>query len=429
MTRTIVAATPLVGHTEPLLQIAGLLVAAGHDVTFVGGGRFGDRARALGAAARPLTGAAGYDDRRLDEAFPTRAAAAPGPEQLNHDITRIFGDAVPAQHAAVQSVLAEDPEQVLITDMLFLGAWPSALGAGIRPRRWVSVNTAPLYVPSEDSTPFGPVAVPPGGDAAAANRQANAAVEASFAPAMAHLLDVVTAVGGRRVGTAYLETVYALPDATVQLTVPEFEFPRRDLPDRIRFAGILPSPPPSSWQPPAWWGDLDGHEPVVVVTQGTLTNADLTALVAPSLAALADEDMLVVAALGNSTGELTAPVPANARVEAYVPFDRLLPRADVLVTNGGYGGVQRALAAGVPVVVAGTTEDKPAVAARVRATGVGVDLGTQHPDAAAVRRAVRTVLADPSYRQRAAELAAAYARLHAPTVIEELVSAPALTPH
>ena len=43
----------------------------------------------------------------------------------------------------------------------------------------------------------------------------------------------------------------------------------------------------------------------------------------------------------------------------------LLPRTDVLVTNGGYGGVQQALAHGVPLVVAGRTEDKVEVAARV----------------------------------------------------------------
>ena len=36
-----------------------------------------------------------------------------------------------------------------------------------------------------------------------------------------------------------------------------------------------------------------------------------------------------------------------------------------MLTNGGYGGVQYALAHGVPLVVAGDTEDKPEVAARV----------------------------------------------------------------
>jgi UDP:flavonoid glycosyltransferase YjiC (YdhE family) len=33
-----------------------------------------------------------------------------------------------------------------------------------------------------------------------------------------------------------------------------------------------------------------------------------------------------------------------------------------MVTNGGYGGVQMALSYGVPLVVAGASEDKPEVA-------------------------------------------------------------------
>ena len=36
----------------------------------------------------------------------------------------------------------------------------------------------------------------------------------------------------------------------------------------------------------------------------------------------------------------------------------MLPQVSVLVTNGGYGSVSQALAAGVPIVSAGLTEDK-----------------------------------------------------------------------
>jgi len=45
--------------------------------------------------------------------------------------------------------------------------------------------------------------------------------------------------------------------------------------------------------------------------------------------------------------------------------------------------VQYALSHGVPLVVAGETSDKAEVAARVDHTGVGVDLGTSMPTAAA----------------------------------------------
>ena len=67
-----------------------------------------------------------------------------------------------------------------------------------------------------------------------------------------------------------------------------------------------------------------------------------------------------------------------------------------MVTNGGYGGVQQALANGVPLVVAGDSEDKPEVAAHVQWSGTGVNLHTGRPSPAMVARAVRRVLARAS---------------------------------
>jgi UDP:flavonoid glycosyltransferase YjiC (YdhE family) len=58
----------------------------------------------------------------------------------------------------------------------------------------------------------------------------------------------------------------------------------------------------------------------------------------------------------------------------------------------------------VPIVVAGTTEDKTEVSARVAWAGVGVNLATNRPDAAAVGAAVRTLLDDPGYAQRSARI-------------------------
>jgi UDP:flavonoid glycosyltransferase YjiC (YdhE family) len=71
-----------------------------------------------------------------------------------------------------------------------------------------------------------------------------------------------------------------------------------------------------------------------------------------------------------------------------------------MVTNGGYGGVQQALANGVPLVMAGDTEDKPEVAARVHWAGVGVNLHTGKPSPAKIAKAVRHILARPAYAAR-----------------------------
>jgi UDP:flavonoid glycosyltransferase YjiC (YdhE family) len=75
-----------------------------------------------------------------------------------------------------------------------------------------------------------------------------------------------------------------------------------------------------------------------------------------------------------------------------------------MVTNGGYGGVTQALRVGVPLVVAGATEEKPEVAARVAWSGTGINLRSGRPSPRQIRSAVRTVLDSPRYRMRAEQM-------------------------
>lgn len=349
MSGVIVAAPPIQGETVPLLQIARGLVARGHQVTVVAGNRFAQEAADTGAGFVALTGAADFDDRRLAEHFPDRARVSPGFDQVNYDWSVTFGGAMADQYRALQKLLAADPDQVLVSNTLFLGAFPVALGApGLRPRRWVAVSATPVYLASADTTPFGPVPVGPGEDQRAANTAANGAFAAATEPARQNLTAAVTALGATSPWPPLTDAVVTVPDAFAALTVPELEFVRSDAPPGLRLVGALPAGIPEDWTPPTWWSELDGDRPVVVVTQGTLANDDLGELVEPTLAGLADRDVLVVAALGRPVDSLSGPVPANARVEPFLPFGALLPKADLLITNGGFGAVQMALASGVP---------------------------------------------------------------------------------
>jgi UDP:flavonoid glycosyltransferase YjiC (YdhE family) len=67
----------------------------------------------------------------------------------------------------------------------------------------------------------------------------------------------------------------------------------------------------------------------------------------------------------------------------------------------GVKNVQHALSCGVPVVVAGLSEDKPRVGHRVEWSGVGINLRTATPTKEQVQNAVREILQNPSYRERA----------------------------
>lgn len=402
----IIAATPLTGHTRPMLSLARGLIAAGRSVTVVAASRFADAARATGAEFAPLTGLADYDDRRLARDHPQRAQLPPGPAQLDYDQRHLFGDTIPDQNAVLQILLAAEPDAVILHDATFLGDFPQLLGApGIRPRRSVGVGVNPVALPGRELTSFGPPPPIEGMSTGNVATKINAEMDTAFEPATAYLNQVLAGLGAVRRIPLLLRAMYEVPDAIAQLTVPSFEFARIDAPSWLHLVGPLPAEPATGWTPPQWWPELDQRR-VVVVSQGTMANGDLNELIQPALDGLADQDVLVIAALGRgiSPGELR--VPDNARLVDYIPFDQLLPKADALVTNGGYGATQLAIGYGVPVVVAGTTEDKPMVAARVAAFGVGLDLGAQHPTATAVADAVSRLLDEPGFREKTTIMAA-----------------------
>src|SRR6202011_5563875 len=103
-------------------------------------------------------------------------------------------------------------------------------------------------------------------------------------------------------------------------------------------------------------------------------------------------------------------IPENAWVTSFIPFDRILPKADVLVTNGGYGAVNHAFSLGVPIVVAGETEEKDIIAARVGWTGAGINLKTRYASAEQIRNAVLAILTNRRYRDEAKRLQTNFAR-------------------
>ena len=128
----------------------------------------------------------------------------------------------------------------------------------------------------------------------------------------------------------------------------------------------------------------------------------------------------MIAALGREAGTLSVPVPPNARVAEFIPFDVLLPKTDVFITNGGFGGTQQALAAGVPVIVAGVTEDKLAVSARVAYHGLGTSLQTATPTPEAVAAATEALANDTKIRGNVTKIAQVYASHNAFDEIERL---------
>ena len=407
MSRYLITCTPAHGHVVPLLQIARHLLSRGHDVSFLTSSRYAERVQAAGARFLPLPVDAEVDLDDADGAFPERRGLT-GPAALRFDMSNLFVRPGAAQLAAVRAELDARPVDAVLTEPLFVGgALLQLLPAHERPPV-VVLGIFPLGARSADTAPFGLGVTPLPGPL---GRLRNAALRtvaerAIFGGVQKEADAMARREVGRDLGGFVLDWA-GRADAYVQFTVPEFEYPRPDLPATVHFAGPLP-PSPSDPVLPEWWSELDGSRPIVHVTQGTIANSDFGQLVQPTIAALAASDALVVVSTGGRPVDaLAGKLPDNVRVAEYLPYDRLLPLVDVLVTNGGYGGVQQALAHGVPLVVAGQTEDKVEVCARVGWSGAGVNLRTSTATPAQVARAVERVRSDSSYRANAERIGAA----------------------
>ncbi|QJU52288.1 glycosyltransferase [Herbiconiux sp. KACC 21604] len=405
MSSYLLCSTPVHGHVTPLLAVARHLADGGHRVRFLTGARYRASVESTGALFLPLPAEADYDDSDMNASFPERAGLS-GPAGIRFDLATIFLRPAPAQLAAIDAALAAEPVDAILLESLFLGSLPLLdRPLGQRPPV-VNLGIVPLALDSVDTAPFGlGIAPRPGFAGRVRNRLLSfVAQKIVFAPVQKAAEQMMRATTGHELETFFMSTP-AQADAIVQFTVPSFEYPRSDLPDTVHFVGPLARTAPSTTPLPEWWGEVDGSRPVVHVTQGTVANRDWNELVAPAMAGLAHDDVLVVVSTGGrEVGSLPHPLPANVRAASYLPYDKLLPLTSVLVTNGGYGGVHYAMEHGVPLVVAGTTEDKIEVTARVAWSGVGVNLKTSTPSAEAVGSAVREVLGRPGYREASARI-------------------------
>ena len=421
MASILFAAVPVHGHVTPLLTAARHFVTRGDRVRFLTGSRFAEVVRATGAQHIPLPPEADFDDRQdLDATYPDRARLN-GAKSIAFDIEHVFVRPGRAQHDAVMGLHREERADVLLADTAFVGG-AFLLGHPLGDRPPIVVGgVVPLTIASRDTAPYGMGLTPLNGPLGRLrNSLLNGLAARTVFPRAERIAgEVNNTLFGRPLPFPVLDWPRHA-EAIAQFTVPEFEYPRSDAPDSLHFVGPISATGSQAPLPP-WWDDINDSRPVVHVTQGTIANRDYEQVIAPTLKALAGQDLLVVVSTGGRPLHTLPPLPANARAATYLPYDSLLPRTDVFVSNGGYGGVQYALRYGVPVVTTSGQEDKPEVAARIAWSGAGRRLKTNRPTPAAVRTAVRSVLDEPGYRARAQTIAASMARVDSTKNLAQLV--------
>ncbi|MGY1806333.1 glycosyltransferase [Blastococcus sp. SYSU D00669] len=409
MSRILFTTMPMAGHLRPGLPIAKALLAAGHEVAWYSGANYEAEIARTGARIYRMAAELDFDDALADERAGT-AGRKPGLATLKRAMIDLFINPVPDWVADIDAVLDDFRPDVVVAEQGFMAGPFAGQRRGIPS---VVFSVSPLGLTSVDAPPFG-TGLQPG--SRLRNRTLNWALRTVVLAGPQRAAEQALARLGLPPRTSYfmdwgseVASRYLVP------SVPQLEYPRSDLPAHVEFVGaFLPDPQPG-WERPGWWDDVlaarASGRPVVLVTQGTIAT-DPANLILPTIEGLAGREPLVVVTTVREDPDAVLPPdrrPANLRMTRFLPHGEVMHLTDVFVTNGGYGGVQTALAHGVPVVIAGTTEDKAEVSARITWAGVGVALGTDTPSAAQVRTAVADVLATPSYRARARQLQEAYA--------------------
>jgi UDP:flavonoid glycosyltransferase YjiC (YdhE family) len=323
------------------------------------------------------------------------------------------------QRHTVDKCLSKGQIDAILVDHAFLGVFPLLLGGQQRRPPVISCGvTAPLLQLPEVSPFSGP-------DSSADGLQRNARDNKQFRDLLSrgysHVDRVLAELGYAIPGGFSFDTLYSLPDRLLQCSAREFEFSSLSYPKQLEFVG-----PIIDARGPKDEFLMDGafeypERPLIFATQGTLANFDFSHLIQPTIDGLASEEVNVLVSAGGGNVRSIAARP-NTRVVDYVPYRTALARTSVFVTNGGYNGVQEALCHGVPIVVAGETEDKPMVAARVQWSGCGIDLRTGTPDPKQVADAVREVLHNKKYAERARMLQTDFAKYRALAMIESVLN-------
>lgn len=295
-----------------------------------------------------------------------------------------FAAPIPLLDRQLRAAIAAEKTDLLMVENCFYGVLP-LLQSAERPPVF-GIGVTPLSYSSRDAIFYGP-RIPPALLPKALTREQLVDEETRV------LLDEVqqsfdTALvqaGGRALDRPFTDALIGGCERFLQLATTALEYERDDLPSGVRFVGPLRSGCQPAAEETLW--EADDRRPLVIVSQGTLANVDLHQLIVPTLQALAHLPVRVLATTGGrATEALMEALPGNARVREFISFGRWLPETALLITNGGYGSINYALDCGVPLIVAGTGEDKLEAAARVVAAGCGISLHTSTPTAEQIPR-------------------------------------------
>jgi MGT family glycosyltransferase len=390
MARVLAYTSPARGHLYPLTPILAELRRRGHEVAL----------RTM-ASQVPVMNELGFDAAPIDQHIEAIEhddwQASSQPAALGRSVATFLAR---ARHDGpdLRAAIAESHPDVVVVDINSWGAMAAAEAWG---GRWASFCPYPMPVSSRDAPPFGPGFPPARGPLGRLrDRLARPLVLGTVERVMMPKVNAVRREHGLG-SIKNADALYARPPLLLYLTAEPLEYPRLDWPANVVMVG------PCDWDPngapPSWVEEI--APPIVLVASSSEFQGD-GRLVQTALDALRDEPVFVIATLpAGDPGALR--VPANARLERFVAHGPVLDRSTVMITHGGMGGTQKALARGVPVCAVPFGRDQFEVARRVEVAGAGTRLPAKRLTPERLRDKVRQAMTCGDGARRIAEAFAA----------------------
>ncbi len=391
MSKILVITVPIDGHFNPFIPIIAKLVKNGNDVTCLAGRKFQNRVENTGAAFLPPPLKWDTSIKETYDVFPELRNKS-GLAQLKLYIKLVMFDPIPDLIDELKVVIDNFQPDVIISDtFLIVGSWVTEFYniPGVR------ISVLPLSIPGKNIPPFGLGLLP--------GKSLFSKLRIKFLQLLLNKLlfnniqkygdEIRFKIGLPPLGKSFVKKEFENADLFLHTSIPDFEYPREEFPEGFRFIGPIITPPDINYKKPDWWPEIEKDVPVVLINQGTVSK-NYDDLILPAIEALKNENIIVIA-VPVKEGEIMN-LPGNVHTEHYIPFGNLLPDIDLLITNGGFGGTQNALAYGIPIIIAGATEDKMEVAARLEYSGAGINLRKQKPASKDILKAYRKIMSDPS---------------------------------
>jgi len=195
------------------------------------------------------------------------------------------------------------------------------------------------------------------------------------------------------------------PHLALGLFSPELAQPQRDWPPHAHAAGF-PFFEQGDGLPPDLERFLDAGEPPIVFTLGSAAvgaAGDFFGQSAEAARSLGHRAVLLVGR--DPRNRPVGDLPSGVIAVPYAPHAALFPRASVVVHQGGIGTTGEAMRAGRPMLVVPHSHDQPDHAVRLTRLGVARRVPRARYGTAGAVLEIRTLIEDPMYAKRAAEIA------------------------